>query len=293
MRKKVIIVLSGFAIVICSVALMKEYVIDKQEPDKPPVTMPDPVIIDTNEDVERKTYHLSNYDLEKIIDARDPFSPSPIIVEEYREKEDEYLAAKRRLQERLEQIRKEQKEEECRELEEQGLECETDEVKKTPEEILEEELQEELEEKQEEEKDDEKYEDAPSGSIKSIIHNLSDEYSVDKEIVTAVIGNETNVNLTINNANGTEDRGLMQINTRTAPWLAKMIGKEYEDGMEYNKAVNIEMGYAYLNYLWNQHTDEHYVLTAYHMGPGGAENLKSATGSYESSYSRTVLKRIN
>ncbi len=115
----------------------------------------------------------------------------------------------------------------------------------------------------------------------------------DPELVLGVIQQESGFNpdAVNHNTNGTIDRGLMQINSGTAPWLWKQVfpDEPYEYTKLFDPEANLRLGIWYLNYLLDKFQDEHKALTAYNRGEGGMRSYVSRHGTARSSYSRSVL----
>lgn len=90
------------------------------------------------------------------------------------------------------------------------------------------------------------------------------------------------------NNNGTVDRGLMQMNSNTAPSVAKDLGLTYEVGMEFIPDTNINMGTYYISRHYNE-DDIHKGLSTYNRGPNGVKKWYSNNGSYVTPYSKKVV----
>lgn len=131
--------------------------------------------------------------------------------------------------------------------------------------------------------------------ISDIIASIGSKYGIEEGLISSIISNESSnkKDTESKNSDGSTDRGLMQINSGTAPWLAKELGLEYKVGMEFDPSINIEMGAFYLNHLKGVLDDTDFILTAYNRGPQGAYDLKRSTGSYSSDYSKKVLSGIS
>ncbi|MBO8160628.1 MAG: transglycosylase SLT domain-containing protein [Thermosipho sp. (in: Bacteria)] len=127
----------------------------------------------------------------------------------------------------------------------------------------------------------------------ALIYRKSQKYGLDFEIVCSLIQWESGFNpYALNhNSNNTCDIGLMQVNSRTAFWLAqKMKIKNFNEGMLYNPELNLEMGLFYLKGLFERYDhDWHKTLTAYNRGPGGLLEYHRTTNSYQSRYSSRIL----
>lgn len=100
--------------------------------------------------------------------------------------------------------------------------------------------------------------------------------------------NQVNENIEDNGKLESVDRGLMQINSKTAPWLATKLGLKYSEGMEFNTETNLEMGAFYLSYLKNISPELDFIFTAYNRGPSGANTYKANNGTYETPYSKDI-----
>lgn len=126
--------------------------------------------------------------------------------------------------------------------------------------------------------------------VLSLVEKYGSKHGVDPKLILAVIQAESNFNVNaVNlNTNGTTDRGIMQLNSNTAPWLAKRIGIEYKVGIEFIPEYAIEMGTLYLSDHYNE-VDYHQTLTSYNRGPGGANKWYKNNGNYITSYSEKVI----
>lgn len=123
-----------------------------------------------------------------------------------------------------------------------------------------------------------------------LITKYSKKYNIPSSLLKAVIQQESGFNAkAVNiNTNGTVDRGLMQINSSTAPGLAKQLGWNYEVGIEFVPSKAIEMGAYYLSTLYVP-DDLDRTLTSYNRGTAGAKRYKENTGSFASEYSQSVI----
>lgn len=133
-----------------------------------------------------------------------------------------------------------------------------------------------------------------SDDIDEIIKRVASEYSLPESLIKGVIRVESNfsINAVNVNRNGTTDRGIMQLNSKTAPWLAKRIGIDYEEGVEFIPEYGIRMGALYLKDQWETNPDMEYVLTAYNRGPGGASKWFKERGTYKTTYSVKAMSYI-
>lgn len=138
----------------------------------------------------------------------------------------------------------------------------------------------------------------PKTTIEEEIVYQSNKYGIDPQWAKAIIQAESNYDQNAINENKdtlgvvtSVDKGLMQINSKTAPWIAKKLELPYTEDMELGPKINIEMGIFYLNYLKNISSDLDFIFTAYNRGPSGANNYKEQNGTYVSDYS-TKIKQL-
>ncbi|MGE5590985.1 MAG: transglycosylase SLT domain-containing protein [Bacillota bacterium] len=89
------------------------------------------------------------------------------------------------------------------------------------------------------------------------------------------------------NSDGSVDRGLMQLNSGTWPWLAAHVGLKHADPLD--PEDNLAMGTWYLAYLLRRYGSEEAALTAYNRGEQGLEWHIASRGTARSSYSTAVL----
>lgn len=89
----------------------------------------------------------------------------------------------------------------------------------------------------------------------------------------------------------TSDRGLMQLNDSTWPWLSRRLGIAEPD--PYDPTQNLEMGMHWLAALYAKYTDWDMALTAYNRGEAGLQEHMARTGTARSGYSDRVLRWQN
>lgn len=130
--------------------------------------------------------------------------------------------------------------------------------------------------------------------VDTVLESLEGRYSFDRDMVHALISTVSGYDKDkiVDGVSGTESRGIMMINEKTAESVSNSLGFDYKDGDEFLYDRNIMMGVYYLDYLSNINKDKHYVLTAYVLGPKGADSWREKSGSYESSFSREVLDKL-
>ena len=129
-------------------------------------------------------------------------------------------------------------------------------------------------------------------SYYNLIDKYSKEYDIPSWLIKGIIMAESSFNKgTANvNTNGTIDRGLMQMNSNTAPGVARRVGFDYYVGIEFVPENNIKMGTYYITTkLKETGSDYHKGLTSYNRGSAGAKRYYEKNGTYESSYSQKVL----
>lgn len=132
-----------------------------------------------------------------------------------------------------------------------------------------------------------------SPAVAEAIWTAATAHKVAPEVVLRVIEVESNWNPGLEHVNtdGSVDRGLMQLNDSTWPWLARRTGITDADPL--NPLHNVQMGIWLLGYLQRKYGDLHHVLTAYNQGEGGLERHVLANRSGESTYSRRVLQHLH
>lgn len=128
--------------------------------------------------------------------------------------------------------------------------------------------------------------------LRVMAFKTAERYGVDPALVFAVIEVESGwrADLVHSNDDGSRDWGLLQINDRTWPWLARQIGLEDPDPLDPEQ--NVGMGTWFLAYLGRRYgPDPHRVLTAYNRGEAGLRWYETSRGTARSEYSRAVLGR--
>lgn len=99
------------------------------------------------------------------------------------------------------------------------------------------------------------------------------------------------------NKNGSIDGGLFQLNDITYKEIKKQLkveGWEFESWERTDPKFNISAGMYWLYYLKNAHQlDEHQLFSSYNRGVHGANIYASRCGTYETEYSREVIRIRN
>lgn len=145
-----------------------------------------------------------------------------------------------------------------------------------------------------EEKKAKEIKDIDKEQIMKLIEEKAAKYHLPVELIQAVVQKESGFDPTAINVNddGSVDRGLMQINSGTAPGLAAKLGIKYKEGIEFIPEIAIEMGAYYLSQYYVP-DNLHYTLTVYNKGPGGAKRWLEKYGTYVSDYSSKVIEYMN
>ena len=102
------------------------------------------------------------------------------------------------------------------------------------------------------------------------INNLAKEYSfhygLDRSLVLAIVKVESNFNSrAVSEANC---KGLMQISEQTFVYVCKMYNLSFSYNEVFRPEVNLNVGCAYLNYLFQRFSSKNEVLCAYNAGEG-------------------------
>lgn len=129
--------------------------------------------------------------------------------------------------------------------------------------------------------------------IKSIAELKAKKYDIPTSWVISVIEELSHYKQDLTTEDGnTTRKGIMQVRDDKIPFILENLGIPYKSGLEKDVATNMEMGAYYLSYLSKQNTNEHYPFTAFYFGPRGAETLFKDTGSYESKFSNSIIKKL-
>lgn len=122
--------------------------------------------------------------------------------------------------------------------------------------------------------------------------NEAHEVGIRPDLVLQVIDVESgwDADLVHRNSDGSVDRGLMQLNDSTWPWLAGQAGLQHADPLD--PEDNLAMGTWYLAYLLRRYGSEEAALTAYNRGEQGLEIYVASRGTSRSTYSTSVLEGV-
>ena len=97
------------------------------------------------------------------------------------------------------------------------------------------------------------------------IEKYSEEYKIDKKLITAVVKVESSFN---EKAHSHADaKGLIQLLPETGEWIAKRLGEDFKEENLLNPEINIKYGTYYLKYLFNLFKNVDYAIMAYNGGP--------------------------
>jgi hypothetical protein len=128
-----------------------------------------------------------------------------------------------------------------------------------------------------------------------IILKYADEYGLRVSLILGLIDLESNFNQYL--VGTSQDRGYMQIIPGTEKWLAEAYGEalglNYDTTRIFDANYNIPLGMRYLSLLKDQYGNETQMLTSYNRGDYGMEKWFKEHGTYETTYSRVVLKRAS
>lgn len=233
--------------------------------------------------VEKEVRYLSESELEKLKASRDPFNTAPDIEKYNAEKQKQYEQTVATIEKRIQQLNEENEKKGDKKVEQDVLNTQ---IEKEVEQIL-------AGLKKgvttnivvENQTNDE--------NIKTMVSKYATKYGVDEKLMLAIIGEKTmaDTNFKIKNQDGTYTKGLMQLSEKTAKWISKQLGVSYKNDIEYDAETNIKFGAYYLKYLKTINSSEDYIVTAYYLGPGGAERYHKVNNTYVSGYSSIIKKR--
>lgn len=115
-----------------------------------------------------------------------------------------------------------------------------------------------------------------------LVLKYSDEYSVPKELVFAVIKVESNFEENAVSSAGAI--GLMQMLPTTYEWLSTILTEEYTQANLYDPEINIKYGTYYLKYLYTRFGSWERALVAYNWGEGNFSKFLEATEYTDGNY---------
>lgn len=127
-----------------------------------------------------------------------------------------------------------------------------------------------------------------------VIIEYSERYDIRTSLILGVMDLESNFNQYL--VGSSDDRGYMQVIPGTEKWLVSKYGEElgisYDPSRIFEAEYNIPLAVKYLSVLKLEFGENFTkVLTAYNRGSGGLRKWYAEHGTYETAYSRVVLKR--
>lgn len=128
----------------------------------------------------------------------------------------------------------------------------------------------------------------------SIVIEYADRYNLEASLILGMMDLESNFRQYL--VGTSDDRGYMQIIPGTEKWLATAYGKElglvYDTSQIFEPEYNIPLAVKYLALLEVEFEGNRtMMLTAYNRGTGGMRKWYRNHGTYETAYSRVILKR--
>lgn len=126
-----------------------------------------------------------------------------------------------------------------------------------------------------------------------ILLSYAKKYNLKPSLILSMIDHESNFNQW--EVGKAEDRGYMQIIPSTEKWLAEdygnKIGIEYDPDKIFDPDYNIGLAAVYLNVLKKAYgSDYNRILSEYNRGPYGLAKYYNKNKTYETSYSKIILK---
>ncbi|GEM_PF-798031 len=128
----------------------------------------------------------------------------------------------------------------------------------------------------------------------AILLGYCDKMKMKPSIVLGLIETESNFNKY--SVGTSKDRGYMQIIPGTEKWLAHRYGYRlhvyYDSSKIYEPEYNFALGIIYLNHLKRVYgEDYHKILSEYNRGPYNLKKYYNKHKTYQTSYSKLVLKK--
>lgn len=127
-----------------------------------------------------------------------------------------------------------------------------------------------------------------------IVLKYANEYDLNPSLILGMMDLESSFSQYL--VGTSQDRGYMQIIPGTEKWLATAYGEElglkYDTNQIFEPEYNIALSVKYLDVL-RQEFGLNYakILTAYNRGTGGLNKWFRENNTYETAYSRVVMKR--
>ena len=133
------------------------------------------------------------------------------------------------------------------------------------------------------------YHDIPlTPELQDFARQEAEQRGVPPELILAMMDQESDYRTSL--ISTTNDYGIMQINKANHAWLRDTLGiTDFLDPEQ-----NIRCGIYMIGELLAKYDgDLHRALTSYNRGEGGANKFYSRNGTYETSYSRSILEIYN
>lgn len=127
-----------------------------------------------------------------------------------------------------------------------------------------------------------------------IVLKYADLYEIEPSLILGIMDLESNFGQYL--VGTSQDRGYMQIIPGTEKWLATAYGEElgltYNPDRIFDADYNIPLAVKYLAVLDDQYRgNTTKMLTSYNRGDAGLKKWYDEHGTYETAYSRVVIKR--
>lgn len=124
----------------------------------------------------------------------------------------------------------------------------------------------------------------------SLIREKADKYALEPAFVAAVACTESGFD-----PRATSDKGacgLMQLLPKTAEWIAGKRDLKYSAELLFDAEYNLEIGCAYLRYLFDRFGDEKTVAAAYNAGECNVRKWLAEDGQIEFSETAAYVKKV-
>lgn len=127
-----------------------------------------------------------------------------------------------------------------------------------------------------------------------IVLKYAERYNIRPSLILGIMDLESNFDQYL--VGTSDDRGYMQVIPGTEKWLVSTYGEElgitYDPSRIFEPDYNIPLAVKYLSVLQKEFDgNDTMMLTAYNRGSGGLRKWYNEHGTYETAYSRVVLKR--
>lgn len=232
---------------------------------------------------------LTTQELEIINSGRNPFTTSPVVDAAFEAQETSYQEKMTEIQKKIEELEKQKEQEEADSLVSEEDDFNTSE---TPVDTT----------------TDNTDTDVITGNtgadpVKTrldkaeavtIAKEKAQKYQIPTEWIIAMIeetsGYQSDL---VTTKDGVERKGIMQIRDDRLKFIMESLGRYYQPSLVTNPTMGIEMGAWYMSYLSKINSDNHHVFTAYYHGETYAKDLKAKQGSYQTTFSDDILRKVN